>query len=106
MEIGTRIREIRLNNKMKINELANAIGISRVYLSDIERNIKLPTLELLQRICNYFSITLSEFFAEDKPKVEPELIYLLNEIKKLTPEEIRLLTKLIQSMKGDTNGAH
>ncbi|ACV64693.1 transcriptional regulator, XRE family [Desulfofarcimen acetoxidans DSM 771] len=65
MNIGIRIRELRKNSNINITQLAIKVGISRVYLSELERNIKTPPLETLERICSALNITLVDFFTEN-----------------------------------------
>jgi hypothetical protein len=42
-----------------------------------------------------FNISLSDFFAENKPELEPDLRRLLDTTKKLTPQEREKLTSLL-----------
>ncbi|BBB90489.1 MAG TPA: helix-turn-helix transcriptional regulator [Methylomusa anaerophila] len=98
MEIGSRIREVRELKRIKLNELAHLAGISRVYLSDIERNKKMPLIPTLERICAGLGITLADFFTEEKSELAPELCRLLETAKKLTPEQQEYLQKLLEAM--------
>ena len=91
MFLGNRIKEVRLLKKFKNYELAKMSGISNVYLSDIERNIKTPKFETLERICTALNITLTDFFAPAGEGVEPlspELHRLLESAKSLSPDQL------------------
>jgi transcriptional regulator with XRE-family HTH domain len=98
MDIGSRIREIRKLKKLRLIDLAKLAGISRVYLSDIERNKKVPPLQTLDRICQALEITLGDFFAEERPELAPDLRRLLETAKKLSPEQREHLQKLFDTM--------
>jgi transcriptional regulator with XRE-family HTH domain len=98
MNIGSRIREVRKLKNVKLVDLARLAGISRVYLSDIERGVKVPPLPTLDRICQALEITLGDFFADERPDLAPDLRRLLETAKKLTPEQREHLQKLFDTM--------
>lgn len=47
------------------------------------------------------NVTLTEFFAEERPQLEPELRRLVDTARKLSPEQIEYLQKLLESMSKD-----
>lgn len=57
MEIGKRIREIRIKKNMKQSELADKAGVSRMTITNIENGKHKGTFELVQPICNALEIT-------------------------------------------------
>ena len=54
----TIIRSARRARKLKVDELAEQAGISRGYLSQIERNLKIPPLGTLNKICEKLDLEL------------------------------------------------
>lgn len=65
MELGDRIRMLRLKNRMTIKQLSETSGVSKSLVSQIERNLSLPTVTTLQRIARAFGATLSVLFSEN-----------------------------------------
>lgn len=63
------LRLIRTFHDLKQFELANRLGVSRSYLSEIEKGAKTPSLELLDKYAAEFGIPRSSilFFAEELP---------------------------------------
>lgn len=59
-KIGNNIRSLRKANKMTLQELAKATGLSTGYISNIERNMSSPTLSNLQKICEVFDTSLGD----------------------------------------------
>lgn len=98
MNIGGRIRELRKQAGMKINKLAETVGIDRVYLSDIERGKHTPSLKTLEAICAVLDVSLSAFFAEEGQGLEPEFRKMVDTAKKLTPEQREILQRLMETM--------
>jgi len=99
MNIGHRIKQLRKLHNTKANELAKTLDITPVYMSYLEKNNNQPSLDLLQKICNYFGITLAEFFAESELEISPELQELLNNAKKLDTVQLKNLNTFLKSLK-------
>jgi len=57
MEYGGRIAQLREENNMTQEELAEAIGITRAALSHYEKNRREPDYEITTRIANYFKVS-------------------------------------------------
>ncbi|CDM55781.1 MULTISPECIES: helix-turn-helix domain-containing protein [Rhizobium] len=63
--IGLRIRKLRIEKNLTLDDLANASGVSRAMISRIERGEASPTASLLARVCAALGLSLSAFFAEE-----------------------------------------
>ncbi|WP_159723266.1 helix-turn-helix domain-containing protein [Enterococcus sp. CSURQ0835] len=70
MRIGTVLKKIRMIYSINAKELAPQLDISPSYLSEIEHNKKIPSLELLERYSEIFDIKTSSIIlmAEDYQK--------------------------------------
>ncbi len=79
IDVLNEITRLRLNRNWSEYELAKRAGIPQSTISTWYRKRQLPTLPSLEKLCEGFGITLSQFFAEAE---EPVL---------LTPEERALL---------------
>ena len=99
MNIGQKIREYRKNKALKLVNIAERTGLSKPFISEIERGIKSPSIETLSKICSALDITLAEFFTEEEPSLSPELRKLLDSARDLTPEQVEQLNRFILSMK-------
>lgn len=97
--LGEALRLIRVYNDLKQNEMADRIGVSKSYLSEVEKGQKTPTLEFIQKYSREFSIPVSSimFFAEEIPhakmgekvrvKVAKKVMGMLQFIEKKSDEE-------------------
>jgi transcriptional regulator with XRE-family HTH domain len=99
MNIGQKIREYRKNKALKLVNIAERTGLSKPFISEIERGIKSPSIETLSKICSALDITLAEFFTEEEPSLSPELRKLLDSARDLSPEQVEQLNRFILSMK-------
>ncbi|WP_215224079.1 helix-turn-helix domain-containing protein [Echinicola shivajiensis] len=64
--IGSKIKEIRKSQNLKLGELADKTGISIAMLSKIENGRVFPTLPSLIQVLNTLNVDLNEFFADLK----------------------------------------
>jgi transcriptional regulator with XRE-family HTH domain len=63
MQIGDKLKTLRLQKRMTLVELSEKAGVSKSLLSRIERNHSVPTITTLQKIDTGLGTDLSSFFA-------------------------------------------
>lgn len=61
-QFGMRVRYLRKQRKMSIEDLALECDINRNYLSDLERGTRNPSLEIISRLSVGLRISLEELF--------------------------------------------
>ncbi|WP_176461691.1 helix-turn-helix domain-containing protein [Anaeromicrobium sediminis] len=59
-QVGGRIKYIRKERGLTLQQLSESSGLSIGYLSNLERDINSPTLDHLQRICEVLDINIIE----------------------------------------------
>ena len=62
LELGRRIREKRLDKRLRIQEVADKSGVSKGLISQIENGRTIPLLTVMLRIIQSLEIEVSEFF--------------------------------------------
>ncbi|MDZ7801836.1 MAG: XRE family transcriptional regulator [Trueperaceae bacterium] len=65
MKIGSRIRQLRTDQRLSLEALAERSGCSRSMLSEIERDAKSPTLRTLSQLASGLGVSISELVAEE-----------------------------------------
>lgn len=63
-KIGEKIREIRKSQNLDQKCLAEKININNIYLCRIERGKSYPSIQLLEKIADYFEVGIQYFFAD------------------------------------------
>ena len=61
-QLGARIRYLRQQKNMSIEDLSLEANVNRNYLSDLERGTRNPSLAILNRIAIALGIVLSTLF--------------------------------------------
>ena len=65
LEIGEKLRETRLQNRMTLAELSERSGVSKSLLSMIERGRSVPTITTFQKIAIALRIPASSLFSDN-----------------------------------------
>lgn len=88
-KIGLKIKELRKAHNMTYAEFGHKTGVSGSYISQIEKNKRKPSLEILSRIVDAFDISLAEILneTEEEFNIGKELRNL-RESKGLTIHEV------------------
>lgn len=66
---GKRLREYRNELGLTQSELAEKINVSQNFLGDLERGVKLPSLEKLILLANTLKVSLDYLFADSLDNV-------------------------------------
>ena len=64
-EIGKRIRQFRIQNKLTLQELADETGFSKGYLSKVEKSDKAPPVATLSVIAKALGVAVSSILGEE-----------------------------------------
>ncbi len=95
-ELGAALRSLRVFHDLSQTDAAGKLEISKSYLSEVEAGKKEPTLALLSRYAEVFSVPLSSvlFFSEQMGKanshtvaggIAPKVLRLLEWIAEVKP---------------------
>lgn len=96
MNIINKIRKLQYERGWTDYKLAQAADISQSSLATLYSRQTPPKLEMLQRICEAFGITLSQFFLDDEQidiLTEREK-KMISSFRKLNPEKQQALIEL------------
>lgn len=63
MQLGERLRELRLGRGTTLLQLSQATGLSVSYLSDLERGRTTPSLETLEKLASVHDMPLGQLMA-------------------------------------------
>ena len=66
MDIGHKIKQLRVQNGLTLEELASRSELTKGFLSQLERNLTSPSISTLEDILQALGSSLSDFFKEEK----------------------------------------
>jgi len=97
--IGERVTSLRLAKGISEYNLSKSIGKCNNYINKVTSGSILPSMKALTDICDYFEITLPQFFSENLDQVPLNLARIHAILPELTDEQLNSLLVIIHSMK-------
>jgi len=82
LDIGKRLKEIRLERGLSQRELAKRTGVANASISQIESNRLNPTVGALKRILDGIPISLADFF-DELGSAEAKIFFAAEELKEI-----------------------
>ncbi|MBR5712350.1 MAG: helix-turn-helix transcriptional regulator [Lachnospiraceae bacterium] len=68
MDIGHRLKQMRVRQDLTLEELASRSELTKGFLSQVERNLTSPSIATLHDILEALGSSLGEFFREEEPE--------------------------------------
>lgn len=99
-EIIKHIEELCIERNWSLYKLAKESGIPYSTLNNTIRRTNIPSIPTLQKICNGFGLSLSDFFADQTPpkQLNEQQKQLLDDFDQLNLEGKRLATAYINGL--------
>ena len=96
--LGSRIREARLNTGLSQHRLAEEAGIGDMYLSEIERGLKMPSMNIFIKIISTLNVSADYILRDELPSGEKYLSDELTEkLRNLTPQQKRTAMDILDA---------
>ena len=97
-EFQERLAELRLQKDVSAREMSQSIGQSVNYICNIENHHNLPSMSVFFYICDYLKVSPQEFF-DLESRAPDRLSEITAKLKRLNPEQLALVSKLVDQMK-------
>ncbi|MBU5626194.1 helix-turn-helix domain-containing protein [Oscillibacter sp. MSJ-2] len=95
--VRERITQLRMRKGVSEYQMSYDLGHSRGYVNNISSGKSLPSLTELFAICEYFQITLVEFFDENISN--PALLKnVVNELEQLSEKDLQLIQTIVEHL--------
>ncbi|MED1303088.1 transcriptional regulator [[Bacillus thuringiensis] serovar konkukian] len=103
MELKDRIRTLRKKHNLKQGELGEAIGINAASVSKFETGLKSPSRETLERIANFFNVTVDyllgrSYTPELNTMLDRKYKELKDKLEEFPEDQQEILLKQMQIM--------
>lgn len=96
--LGKKLREARQQKGYSQQALVEMAGIGKVYLSEIERGLKMPSLNSFLKIVEALEIS-ADYILRDELSSGREYIYdeIAEKLKNLTPRQRKAATDILNA---------
>jgi transcriptional regulator with XRE-family HTH domain len=102
MSIGARLAELRLKKGKSLQDVADAVGVSKTHIWQMEKGrSENPSTELLKKLADYFNVTV-EFLAgvdSSTSLVDAEAQQFFRDFKTLSEKEREILMQTLEVFK-------
>ena len=102
-ELGIKLRDARKQKDFTQKMLADAVGVTEMYISQLERGMKLPSLALFIQIINALDIS-ADYILRDSVHTGKDFVYeeVAELLDGLTPKQrrgaVNILDAYVQSL--------
>ena len=101
MGLGARIAEQRRRRDESLQEVADAVEVSKAHIWDLEKGrTGNPSMRLVQRLADHFGVTVAFLMGED-PAAEdanPVIARMFRQAETLDPDDLTLLDNMMQML--------
>jgi transcriptional regulator with XRE-family HTH domain len=98
MTLGERLRKIRTNKAFSLEELAKKTGLTRSFLSQVEKNRTSPSINSLIKIAEALEVRIGDLFLENKNGEDKYIIHA-NERESYTLPKNKIRIELLAPRK-------
>ncbi|HEV7437973.1 MAG TPA: helix-turn-helix transcriptional regulator [Pseudorhizobium sp.] len=101
MSLGARIGELRRKRGQSLQDVADAVGVSKAHIWELEkRRTDNPSMALVTRLADHFAVTVAFLIGEDieAEDADAELQRMFRQAQALDEREREILDSMMQSL--------
>ena len=101
MSLATRLFELRLKSGQSLQQVADAVGVSKAHIWELEKaKTDNPSMALVTRLADHFKVSVSFLVDEDieAPDADVELQRMFRQAHQLTDAERAILDDMMKSL--------
>src|SRR5215207_6268807 len=101
MSLRTRINELRLRSGQSLQEVADAVGVSKAHIWELEKGrTDNPSMALVTRLADHFNVSIRYLVGEDvnADDADETLARMFRQASELAPEDRAILDDMMQAM--------
>lgn len=102
MTIGARLKELRIRNNKSLQDVADAVGISKAHVWNLEKGESAnPSMDVLVKLAGLFRVSVSDLVGENPNAAneQPELVALYRELKTLPEADRKMIEVMVEQLK-------
>jgi transcriptional regulator with XRE-family HTH domain len=102
MSFGRRLHDLRVRNRLSLQQVATAVGISKAHVWNLEKGLsENPSIELVVKLADLFRVRVADLVGEnpDAEGEEPEIVAMFRDLKKLSDRDRETIRVLMGQLK-------
>ena len=100
--IGERLAELRRETGESLQQVADAVGVSKVHVWDLEKGrSRNPSYDLVRKLAGHFGVTVEALAGEAAlpESADRELTRLHRDLGELAPEDLSIVADMVASLR-------
>lgn len=109
MSFARRLHELRIAKRYSLQDVANAAGISKAHVWNLEKGLaENPSMELVVKLADLFRVRVSDLVGEnpDAPDEDPAMVAMFRDLKTLGERDREMIAALMEQMKRRSKDAN
>lgn len=101
MGVGARITQLRLRRQESLQQVADAVGVSKAHIWELEKGrTDNPSMGLVTRLADHFGVSVAFLVGEDAhaSDADPQLQRMFRQAQQLDERERAILDSMMQSL--------
>lgn len=102
MSFARKLHQLRIEKRLSLQDVANAVGISKAHVFNLEKgNTANPSMDLVVKLAELFRVRVADLVGENPSgEDEPaEMVAMFRDLKGLGEHERETIRLLMESMK-------
>jgi transcriptional regulator with XRE-family HTH domain len=101
MSLGARLTRLRLEKAQSLQQVADAVGVSKAHIWDLEKGRSdNPSMALVTRLADHFGLSLATLVGEN-PQADDstgQIGRMFRQAGDLAPDDLALLDEMMQTL--------
>lgn len=102
MSFARRLHELRIANRLSLQDVADRVGISKAHVWNLEKGLsENPGVELVVKLADLFRVRVADLVGENPAAAgeEPAMVAMFRDLKKLDGRDRETIRVLMEQMK-------
>lgn len=102
MSFATRLHDLRVANRLSLQQVADRVGISKAHVWNLEKGqADNPSMELVVKLADLFRVRVADLVGENPNAADedPEVIAMFRDLKGLGDDDREIIKGLMEQLK-------
>lgn len=102
MKFATRLHDLRVANRLSLQQVADKVGISKAHVWNLEKGqADNPSMELVVKLADLFRVRVADLVGEnpDAADEDPEMVAMFRDLKGLGEDDREIIKGLMEQLK-------
>lgn len=107
MSFAKRLHELRVKQRLSLQQVADKVGISKAHVWNLEKGqADNPSMELVMKLADLFRVSVADLAGENPNAAEedPEMVAMFRDLKGLKDEDRELVRGMMEQLKRRQDG--